>query len=81
MPAPPMPEDLFGSSDRPDEPITSGIARGPGAGPSPRDSEDPYDSDMGFISQYLPALRKASESPNATNTFKSVVRYLETFGG
>jgi hypothetical protein len=81
QPAPPMPGNLFGASDRPDEPITSGVAMGPGAGPSPRDVEDPYDSDMVFISQYLPALRKASESPNATNTFKSVVRYLETFGG
>jgi hypothetical protein len=80
-PPPPMPGDLFGASERPDEPITSGVPTGPGAGPAPRDVEDPYDSDMVFISQYLPALRKASESPNATNTFKSVVRYLETFGG
>ena len=81
-PAPPAPGGMFDPTGRPDEPITSGVASGPGVGPSmSEEAQDPYAQDMAIVAQYLPSLRRAAEHPSATNTFKSVVRYLETFNG
>ena len=76
-PRPPMPPSLTAPTQRPDDPITSGIADGPGAGPS--QPVDPFDEDMSIVATYLPSLRRAAAHPSATNTFKSVVRYLENF--
>ena len=79
-PAPPMPGGMFDPSGKPDEPITSGINMGPGPGAKPP-QDDSFTGDMTVVARYLPSLRRAAEQPNATNSFKAVVRYLETFGG
>ena len=76
---PPAPGGLFDPSGRPDEPITSGIASGPGAGVSTTDGQ--MTEDMQLIATYLPDLRKAADAPTATQSFKSAVRYLEQFNG
>jgi len=76
-PRPPMPTSLMQPTQRPEDPITSGIVDGPG--PGPRQPVDPFDEDMSIVASYLPSLRRAAAHPSATSTFKSVVRYLENF--
>ena len=78
--APPMPGGMFDPTGRPTEPITSGVDMGPGPGATPA-QDDSFQNDMTVVARYLPSLRRAAEEPNATDSFKAVVRYLETFGG
>lgn len=81
--APPSaPPGLFEPTQRPDEPVTSGIASGPGEGPTqyPTFQEQGQD-DVQVILRYMPALRRAASGNGAPETFKSFVRYLETFSG
>lgn len=81
--APPSPPTgLFEPTQRPDEPVTSGIASGPGAGPTQYPSFlDQQNGDMQKIVPYLPSLRRAASQQNAPDTFKSFVTYLETYSG
>ncbi len=79
MPAPSAPGGLFEPTARPDEPITSGIATGPGDGPSNQQAQ--VTEDMQLLATYLPDLRKAAAAPTATQSFRSAVRYLEQFNG
>jgi hypothetical protein len=76
---PPPPGGLFDPTARPSEPITSGIASGPGAGLS--DDSSRLNDDMELIATYLPDLRRVADSPTATQSFKAAVRYLEQFNG
>lgn len=78
--APPSPGGLFDPTARPDEPITTGVPSGPGAGPSANSNAEMAE-DMQLIATYLPDLRKAADSPTATQSFKAAVRYLEQFNG
>lgn len=78
--APSAPPGLFAPTERPDEPVTSGIASGPGDGPIalPQFGEQ-ASADIQVIRGYLPSLKRAANMPNAPATFQSFVRYLETF--
>lgn len=80
--APPAPPGLFDDTQYPDEPVTSGIASGPGSGPVALPSFGEKGSkDVEVILQYMPALKRAASGRNAPESFKSFVRYLEAFGG
>ena len=79
MPMPSMPGSLFEPTRRPDEPITAGIASGPGDGPS--NTGEQVTEDMQLLATYLPDLRKAAAAPTATQSFRAAVRYLEQFNG
>jgi hypothetical protein len=78
---PPMqaPTGLFAPSERPDEPVTSGIASGPGDGPEPVSFDQLNQQDTSMVRKYLPALRRASSMQGAPDTFKAFVHYLESF--
>lgn len=79
QPTPPSaPSGLFDPTQRPDEPVTSGIASGPGAGARP-EVQPTVDADVALIRNYLPSLRKAAGMANAPQGFRYFVRYLETF--
>lgn len=77
-PPPPAPPGLFDPTQFPDEPVTSGIASGPGSGPLPQLQPD-INADVALIRNYLPSLRKAAGMVNAPPGFRYFVRYLETF--
>lgn len=82
VPSAPLPPGLFEPTQRPDEPVTSGIASGPGAGPEPEMTRDQMKSkDIQLIMGYMPSLRRAADAVNAPQAFKSFVRYLETYRG
>ena len=70
---------LFAPSERPNEPVTTGIAMGPGAGPEVLGvnqgvSDTPEDKQR--LLSYLPALEAIAQSPSSTQAFRNYVRIL-----
>jgi hypothetical protein len=61
-----------------DEPITTGLPVGPGAGPEslmlPRNED--ADSDVTRLRSYLPALEAAALRPDSSQAFRNYVRVL-----
>jgi hypothetical protein len=69
---------LFAPSQRPDEPITTGISMGAGAGPEVLGINNNIDSleDKERMISYLPALEVLAASPNSSQAFRNYVRQL-----
>lgn len=65
-------------TERPDEPVTTGIAMGPGAGPEALTLPGAGDTneDKQRLLSYLPALEVAAQSPNSSQAFRNYVRVL-----
>jgi hypothetical protein len=70
-------------SQRPDEPLTSGMALGPGPGLEslgiPKKSADLSARDMTAMGPYLPALEAAANRPGVPPSFVRFVRYVRSF--
>jgi len=71
---------LDAPTQRPDEPVTTGVDTGPGAG-----SEVMYANDQTLATEdrkrmltALPTLSLLAESPSASNAFRTYVRYLRS---
>jgi hypothetical protein len=71
---------LDAPTQRPDEPVTTGVDTGPGAG-----SEVMYAKDQTLATEdrkrmltALPTLSLLAESPSASNAFRTYVRYLRS---
>lgn len=69
---------LFAPSQRPNEPITTGIPMGPGAGPEVLGINNNVDTleDKERMISYLPALETIAASPNSSQAFRNYVRML-----
>lgn len=70
---------LFAPTERPNEPITQGIAMGPGAGPevlgiNQQVTDTPQDNQR--LLSYLPALEAIAQSPSSSSAFRNYVRIL-----
>lgn len=65
-------------TERPNEPVTTGVAMGPGAGPEALTLPGVGDSngDKQRLLSYLPALEVAAQSPNSSQAFRNYVRVL-----
>ena len=77
--APSQVTPLYAPSERPGEPITSGIAMGEGPGPEVLGINAPNidtDSDLQRLVSYLPAFEVMAQSPNSTQAFRNYVRIL-----
>jgi hypothetical protein len=65
-------------STNPEEPVTTGIPVGPGAGPEaltlPKNEDT--DVDRQRLMSYLPALEAAALNPNSSQAFRNYVRLL-----
>lgn len=68
---------LFAPTQRPDEPITTGIAMGPGAGPEALGLSNARQSDADIISKYMPALDAMASAPDSPQSFRIFVRNLQ----
>lgn len=64
---------LFAPTERPDEPVTAGASVGPGYTPVRSQNADR----LSTILPYLPMLQEATTWPDAPDTFKALVRYLQ----
>jgi len=69
---------LYAPSQRPEEPITTGIAMGAGAGPEVLGINNDIDTleDKERMVSYLPALETLAASPNSSQAFRNYVRML-----
>jgi len=63
---------LFEPTKRPGEPVTAGLAVGPGESPEPM-MAGPYD----MIMKYMPALELISSQQDAPESFKALVKYVK----
>lgn len=74
----PQATPLTAPSERPDEPVTTGVPIGPGAGPEALTlpSTQDNDEDRARLLSYLPALEVAAQSPNSSQAFRNYVRLL-----
>jgi hypothetical protein len=62
-------------TERPGEPLTTGIASGPGAGPEALRRPGP-DPELEQMRPYLPVLEHLASQPNASPTARAFVRRL-----
>ena len=69
---------LFAPTQRPDEPVTAGIAMGAGPGPEVLGINNNQDTEQDRIRliSYLPALEVAAADPNSSQAFRNYVRML-----
>jgi len=70
---------LYAPSQRPEEPITSGIPMGEGPGPEVLGMNQPSvdtDADRQKLLSYLPALEAIAQSPSSSQSFRNYVRLL-----
>jgi hypothetical protein len=76
--APSQVTPLYAPSERPGEPITSGIAMGEGPGPEVLGINNNLDTqeDKDRMLSYLPALEVVAASPNSSQAFRNYVRQL-----
>jgi hypothetical protein len=63
---------LFDPSERPNEPVTSGLPVGPGRTPAPAMSGN-YD----MIMKYMPALELMASQEDAPEPFRALVKYVK----
>jgi hypothetical protein len=69
---------LFAPTERPGEPITTGIPMGDGAGPEVLGINNNLDTqeDRDRMLSYLPALEVVAASPTSSQAFRNYVRQL-----
>jgi hypothetical protein len=63
---------LFDPTQRPNEPVTSGLPVGPGRTPSPQMAGN-YD----MIIKYMPALELMASQDDAPESFRALVNYVK----
>lgn len=69
---------LYAPTQRPEEPITSGIPMGAGPGPEVLgiNTNQDTESDRARLISYLPALEAAASDPNSSQAFRNYVRMV-----
>lgn len=70
---------LFAESERPDEPITAGIDRGPGPGSEALGMNRMEDEDTNFranIAAYMPVLTYVADLPDTSPETRRIIRQL-----
>ena len=68
---------LFAPSERPQEPITSGIDMGAGPGSDALMMNQIEQSDSDIVAKYLPSLDAMAQAPDTPQSFRAFVRYLQ----
>lgn len=68
---------LYAETQRPDEPITAGIALGDGPGPEALGMNNIRQRDNDMLQKYLPALDAMAADPDAPESFRIFVRYIQ----
>jgi hypothetical protein len=68
---------LYAPSERPNEPITSGIPMGEGPGPEALGFSNARQADADIIAKYMPALDAMASAPDSPQSFRIFVRNLQ----
>lgn len=67
---------LYAPTERPDEPITSGIAMGPGPGPEVMGMSGAAQRDQDIVAKYKPLLEIMAAMPDTPESFRIFVRNI-----
>lgn len=67
---------LSDPTQNPNEPVTAGLASGPGPGPEALNMPNPQQQDVATWAHYLPTLEYLASLPNSTATTRNFVRQL-----
>lgn len=73
------PEDIPNLTDptqRPNEPITDGLATGPGRGPDALVNRDPRNMETSMLKKWLPLLDPIVDDPETPDSVRALVRYI-----
>ena len=68
--------DLSMPSQRPSEPITDGLASGPGRGPEALSNYDPRRTETQALKKWMPLLEPMMASPETPDSVKILLRYI-----
>jgi hypothetical protein len=68
---------LYEPTQRPNEPITTGIAMGEGPGPEALGINNIRQKDADIIAKYMPALDAMAADPDSPESFRIFVRYIQ----
>ena len=77
----PPPPGLLEPTRRPDEPVTSGAALGPGAGPEALQDREAALREMSGLGRYMPMMEKMASRDDAPRAFRALVQYVKAFNG
>lgn len=69
---------LLDPSQNPNEPVTAGLASGPGVGPDSLNMPDPTQQDVQSWRTYLPTLEYLASMPTSTASTRNFVRRLRS---
>jgi hypothetical protein len=69
--------ELFAPTQRPGEPITSGIDMGEGPGPGSLMMNQVQQAESDIIAKYMPALDAMASAPDSPQSFRIFVRSLQ----
>lgn len=69
---------LLDPSSNPNEPVTAGLASGPGVGPGALSMPDPTQQDVQSWRPYLPTLEYLASRPGSTASTRNFVRRLRS---
>ena len=75
------PEDIPNLTDptqRPNEPITDGLAGGPGRGPEALQNYDPRNMETSRLKKWLPLLDPFADDPETPDSVRSLIRYIRS---
>jgi hypothetical protein len=66
---------------RPNEPVTTGVDAGPGAGREILGIKSPVDvqlEDLSMLQKYIPLMQQFADSPESNGTTKAFIKYLRS---
>lgn len=78
---PPPPPGLLDPTQRPDEPVTSGAAIGPGPGMEAIQDRESALREMSGLGRYMPMMEKMASRDDAPRAFRALVQYVKAFNG
>jgi hypothetical protein len=67
---------LTDPTQRPGEPVTAGLATGPGAGPEAMGGYDPRLAETQKMKKWIPFLQPVANDPETPESVKILYRYL-----
>lgn len=69
--------ELFAETQRPEEPITAGLDRGPGAGSDALMMNQIQQDDKDIVAKYLPSLTSMASMQDTPKSFRAFVSFLQ----
>lgn len=70
--------NLMDPTARPDEPISAGLAFGPGPGPEALVNRDPRNLETSSLKKWLPLMDPYVDDPETPDSVRALIRYIRS---